>query len=161
MDKVKIYCQYIEKPKKYGKQRDNCSAGGIKEIIDVGCKYILKNKTHYVEYYPVPNMLWKSNMCTCDGFKTHSSARYNSNDIYPFNLYPDYEDDDIETGIPAVAPCFFTDKCYGCIGETYGKILWHIDDIFKHTCGHESFFSRIKGVEDFIGCGCNGKWKKI
>ena len=106
-------------------------------------------------------MLWKSNMCKCDGFKTHSSARYNSNDIYPFNLYPDYEDDDIETGIPAVAPCFFTDKCYGCIGETYGKILWHIDDIFKHTCGHESFFSRIKGVEDFIGCGCNGKWKKI
>ena len=103
MEKVKIHCMSIDKPRAIGRYPDSCSAYGIKEIFDDGCEYILRTDTYFTKHYNTLNMEWEGD-CSCNGFQTHSSARYNANDQYPFNLELDDNDTHfIETGVPSVA----------------------------------------------------------
>ncbi len=165
IDKVKIFCDSIDRRKSLS-YYDPFSVEGIKQIIDKGCRDILRENTRFTRIYEELDMFWDSENCACNGFKSHSHARYNSRDIYPFKFYPDkkkYDYDDIESCVISVAPCFFfSNKCYACISETYAFILWSLNDgdIFKHTCGYKSFDDRADNCRNFADCGCNGKWAK-
>jgi len=88
IDKVYIFCDGIDKRKGLSNY-DPFSVKGIVEIIDKGCKDILKERSRFTRIYSELDMFWDSDNCACNGFKSHSHARYNSRDIYPYKLNPD------------------------------------------------------------------------
>ena len=164
MDMVRLCCSNTDKPTRYGKHRDPCSAEGIREIIDKGCEEIMGENTHFTKCYKPHNMIWHGEGCVSDGLTSHEYARDNVHGAYPYSLYPDADDSDYR-GLEAVAPCFFSEKvkCYACICNTYAPVLWYINEnVFKHTCGFDSFWERLDNkTSKFIDCGCNGRWDLI
>lgn len=164
IDELQLYCHRIDKPYRYGRNEDPTSAEGMREIIDNGCKYMLRDDTYFTEHYDKHDMIWKGNNCSCNGLSSHSYARDNSHGQYPYNICPELDGVDSDYyGHEAVAPCFFsTGKCYACLSETYAN-FWNINhNIFKHSCGFESFGDRLENaIPHFIHCGCNGSWNKI